>query len=127
MKKKSLFDADKRQKKKEVKRMVGSAISKETFDYLSLYCLAENSSKSKVVRDLIVEFLNNATDTELLIKKVIKRSLTVYEILKKKKQVESIDEFLELLHEELIEREINKAYIKVIIANVKNYGTDKTT
>jgi len=128
MKRISILDIDRAKRRKKKTKLVGVVLSKETFDYFTLYCLAEDTSKAEVMRELLLSHFNESVSTEELIRKVIRRALLVFDVLKKKKGI-SLDEFLTSLQKELMEREIDKAYIKVIIANVRKLsdGTNKTT
>ena len=112
--------------------LVGSHVKKDVSDHLSLAALVQNESRSQILRNLILDYLNTQASSDKLIESVAKNIISIYEKQHKNKQ--SLEQYLSekiipVLEKKTISTEhMNKIIKKVEEAfNAENKKTLKRT
>ena len=93
-------------------KMVGVSIPRPLFDKLNLFCVAENTNKSALMRDNVMEILKTCDESDLIYK--ITEKLQI--LWKDSDMTES--RFQSEIREELSKKGLNEFHINLLLKSI---------
>jgi ethanolamine utilization protein EutA (predicted chaperonin) len=107
-------------KRKDYKH-VGGYVPSRAHSYLTLYAIAFDTTKAKVIKKLLENWIEatrqKCPDSEL-IEKTIERINIRWKIIKTQGNL-SFDDYKKVINQELLDKGINENYIKLILTEIR--------
>jgi len=100
--------------------MIGTHVGERTFNYLSLYCVAKKTLKSRILTKLFLDWISKQKlvySEPKLLKMIIDEIKT--QRRKKRYRTMSLDEFREITEEELLRKKVPIDYIAKILLEIE--------
>jgi hypothetical protein len=110
--------------KKSDLKLIGVTLPPPAFSYVTLYTLAKGISKASLFKSLVNTFIKEQQDREPdnnLVAQVVKRSIVQWKLKKGQDPSLTFKEFKDMLEMELVEREVERKYIDLILKGLTNY------
>jgi len=101
-------------------RVVGASLPLQTHNYITLYTLAKGMSKTKILKNLLDDWMSSQKESEEeLIAKIIHRANAQWRIEKaRKRSGKPYNLFIKDLEEELLYKGLSEVYVEAIIDGV---------
>lgn len=117
----AIFKIKSKEVAKTMNVMVGVYLPQPVHSFLSLYCLANETSKTTLIKNLVLEWtaFENEKGSEELINKLIKKANEQYLLSKKRCPATTWEGFQTILQRELEGKDLDKTLIKIIINGIQ--------
>ena len=105
-----------------LKKFVGGFIPHELFSYLTLYLVANSTSKTKLLNDILKERIKSLQfkfPEEILEKTVAEKASRTWQIVKSNTK-ETFEDFKTKIHKELTKKGLSESCIEKILNQIKN-------
>jgi hypothetical protein len=98
-------------------KFIGHNVPDDVYEYFSLYAVANGVTKSAMFLELVTDWINNHREAdEVLLNKIVSNLKHTF---KHKRIKVEIQEFKDMVKEELLNKGINKSYVEQILNKLK--------
>jgi hypothetical protein len=102
-------------------KLIGVTVPSYIFEYLTLYILAKETTKAKVLKDIVDKWIKSQRqiDTDQILIKDIVIKLNMQRKINRANGVhQSIEDYKKIVEEELLRKGLKGSYIQLIIAEL---------
>jgi len=103
-------------------KLIGAVVSPHIHQYITLFALAKGTTKSKLFKDLLNEWMlaQRATATDdALLKELIQRINEQWEKEKESNPSMKFDKFTDLISNEMRDKGLKMSYITLVLAEIR--------